>query len=235
MELVHDFTVPVRADQAFDLLLDVEKVAPCLPGAVVTSVDGDSFEGGMKIKLGPISMTFKGDGELEKNVEARTAVIHARGRDAKGNGGAQATVTASLEERDGVTDVHVVTDLNVSGKAAQFGGGVLRDVSNRMLAQFADNLSKLIQSGDVSAATGSAVRANGSPSPRADIEGLPTSGSPSAMAVSNDAGLDALGLLLGGSALTKLVRPTAIGFTCLVVGYLYGKNRTLERMMRGVR
>ena len=74
-------------------------------------------------------------------------MIKARGRDAKGNGGAQATVTASLDEHDGVTDVHVLTDLNVTGKAAQFGGGVMKDVSNRMLAQFADNLSQLIQSG----------------------------------------------------------------------------------------
>ena len=79
MELVHDFTVPVPADQAWELLVDVEKIAPCLPGAAVTSVDGDTFEGGMKIKLGPISMTFKGDGALvEKDAAARRAVIKAR-------------------------------------------------------------------------------------------------------------------------------------------------------------
>ena len=87
MELVHDFTVPVPADQAWKLLVDVEKIAPCLPGAAVTSVDGDAFEGGMKIKLGPISMTFKGDGELvEKDETARRVVLKAKGRDAKGNG-----------------------------------------------------------------------------------------------------------------------------------------------------
>ena len=96
MELVHDFAVPVPADQAWELLIDVEKIAPCLPGAAVTSVDGDTFEGGMKIKVGPISMTFKGDGELvEKDATARRPrSSQAKGRDAKGNGGAQATVTA---------------------------------------------------------------------------------------------------------------------------------------------
>lgn len=234
MELVHDFTVPVPADQAFALLTDVEKIAPCLPGAVVTSVDGDSFDGGMKIKLGPIAMTFKGEGELEKDPEARTAVIHARGRDAKGNGGAQATVTASLDERDGTTHVHVVTDLNVTGKAATFGGGVMKDVSNRMLGQFADNLSQLIQSGG---AVGAAPAGGGGPGAVSPGPAAPAGPARAqvATAPAPDGGLDAAGLLLGGETVGRILRPAAIGLTALVVGYLYGKNRTLERMMRGVR
>lgn len=226
MELVHDFTVPVPADQAFDLLVDVRKIAPCLPGAVITSVEGDAFEGGMKIKLGPISMTFKGDGELvEKDPASRRAVIEARGRDAKGNGGAQATVTACLDEHDGVTDVHVVTDLNVTGKAAQFGGGVMKDVSNRMLAQFADNLAQLIQSGAASAPSHDADARRGAttrePAPR-----QPT------FTPAGDEGLDAMGLLLGSDLVRSAVRPVLFGLTGLLVGYLYGKNRTLERMVR---
>jgi uncharacterized protein len=225
MELVHDFTVPVPADQAFDLLVDVRKVAPCLPGAAVTSVDGDTFEGGMKIKLGPISMTFKGDGELvEKDASARRAVIKAQGRDAKGNGGAQATVTATLSERDGSTDVHVVTDLNVTGKAAQFGGGVMKDVSNRMLGQFADNLSQLIQSGGAGEPT--------SPTP---TNGTPLVGAPTAtFTPSSDDELDAMGLLLGSDAVKSVLKPVVIGAAGLVIGYLYGKNRTLERIVRSV-
>lgn len=234
MELVHDFTVPVPADQAFDLLVDLQKVAPCLPGAAVTSVDGDTFEGGMKIKLGPISMTFKGDGELvEKDAAAHRAVIKAQGRDAKGNGGAQATVTATLAERNGATDVHVVTDLNVTGKAAQFGGGVMKDVSNRMLGQFADNLSQLIQSGGTTESAAPA-HANGTPvgSPPA------SSAAPSAPAATftpaGDDGLDAMGLLLGSDAVKSIVKPVVIGAAGLVIGYLYGKNRTLERIVRSV-
>ena len=230
MELVHDFSVPVPADQAWDLLIDVEKIAPCLPGAAVTSVDGDTFEGGMKIRLGPIAMTFKGDGELvEKDAKARRAVIEARGKDAKGNGGAQATVTATLGEREGFTDVHVVTDLNVTGKAAQFGGGVMKDVSNRMLAQFADNLSQLIQSGGVgpvvpSTPRGTSTSSTTSPRPTA----------PTTTFTPNDDGLDAMSLLLGSDAVKNIVRPLAVGAAGLLVGYLYGKNRTLERIVRRV-
>jgi carbon monoxide dehydrogenase subunit G len=244
MELVHDFSVPVPADRAFELLVDVEKIAPCLPGAAVTSVDGDTFEGGMKIKLGPISMTFKGDGELvEKDATARRAVIQAQGRDAKGNGGAQATVTASLAERDGATDVHVVTDLNVTGKAAQFGGGVMKDVSNRMLAQFADNLSQLIQSGAAgepsatAAANGAPQASDAAPGPRAGTATPPTSASRApahTFTPAGDDGLDAMGLLFGSDAVKSVAKPLFIGATGLVVGYLYGKNRTLERIVRSV-
>lgn len=234
MELVHDFTVPVPADRAFGLLTDVQLVAPCLPGAAVTSVDGDTFEGGMKIKLGPISMTFKGDGGLvEKDPGAHRAVIEARGRDVKGNGGAHARVTATLHEHDGVTDVHVVTDLNVTGKAAQFGSGVMKDVSNRMLAQFADNLAQLIRSGD--ADTSKSPGASGGqpgtlPGPAAATPSAAATGAPSF--TPNDDGLDAMELLLGSDAVKNVVRPLVFGLAGLAVGYLYGKNRTLERIVR---
>jgi carbon monoxide dehydrogenase subunit G len=221
MQLVHDFAVPVPADQAWKLLIDVEKIAPCLPGAVVTSVDGDTFEGGMKIKVGPISMTLKGEGELtEKDEAARRAVLHAKGRDAKGNGGAQATVTATLHENDSTTDVHLVTDLNITGKAAQFGGGVVKDISNRMLGQFADNLSQLIQSDGAGTATTTTTAATSS------------AGTARPAFAPSDDGVDAMSLLLGSDAVRNVVRPALFGATCLIIGYLYGKNRTLERMLR---
>ena len=206
MELVHDFTVPVPADQAWKLLVDVEKIAPCLPGAAVTSVDGDAFEGGMKIKLGPISMTFKGDGELvEKDEAAKRVVLKAKGRDAKGNGGAQATVSATLDEHDGVTDVHVLTDLNVTGKAAQFGGGVMKDVSNRMLGQFADNLSQLIQSGGADWHDRPAASNGTSASTSLDTAAAPT------FTPANDQGIDAVGLLLGSDAAKRRHHTRLVG------------------------
>lgn len=240
MELVHDFTVPVPADRAWDLLIDVEKIAPCLPGAVVTSVDGDAFEGGMKIKVGPISMTMRGEGELiEKDAAAKRAVLQAKGRDAKGNGGAQATVTATLHERDGTTDVHVVTDLNVTGKAAQFGGGVMKDISNRMLGQFADNLSQLIQSDGSHAVSGAAANGSAPSSTTGAAVGAATAGTSDSARIPaapgftpNDDGLDAMGLLLGSDVVKNVARPALVGATCLVIGYLYGKSRTLERMLR---
>lgn len=231
MELVHDFTVPVPADRAWALIVDVEKIAPCLPGAVVTSVEGDAFEGGMKIKLGPMSMTFKGAGELvEKDEAARRVVIEAKGRDAKGNGGAHATVTATLAEREGTTDVHVVTDLKVTGKVAQFGGGVMKDVSNRMLAQFADNLRQLIASGGAGSVPGGATGA----SLVGTAAGAPVSAGPAAAAATfttTEQGVDALGLLIGSDAAKAIAKPVLVGLIGLLVGYLYGKNRVLEEMV----
>lgn len=242
MELVHDFTVPVPADQAFALLVDVQKIAPCLPGAAVTSVDGDAFEGGMKVKLGPMSMTFKGDGVLEKFPEERRVVLQAQGRDAKGNGGAQASVTASLHERGDATEVHVITDLNVSGKAAQFGGGVMKDVSNRMLGTFAANLAQLIASGAAgtdgaqpaqaaqTAAPSSALGAGSSTA----VGARQSAAAPAPFVPAGDDGLDAMSVLLGSSAAKSVLVPTGAALVGVVIGYLYGKNRTLERILRRV-
>jgi hypothetical protein len=203
----------------------------------------------MKIKLGPMSMTFKGDGVLEKFPEERRVVLQAQGRDAKGNGGAQASVTASLHERGETTDVHVVTDLNVSGKAAQFGGGVMKDVSNRMLGRFADNLAQLIASGAAPAA-GTAVPArDGAPEGQPSTQQpetqrgtaiatslRPATGSAPAPAFTpaSDDGLDAMGLLFGSSSVKAVLVPVGAAAVGVLIGYLYGKNRTLERIVRRV-
>ncbi|MET0928437.1 MAG: SRPBCC family protein [Aeromicrobium sp.] len=233
MELVHDFTVPVPADQAWTLLQDIEQIAPCLPGAAVTSVDGNTFEGGMKIKVGPIAMTFKGGGGfLEKNEAEHRAVLEAKGRDAKGNGGAQATVTATLHEHDGVTDVHVVTDMNVSGKAAQFGSGVMKDISNKMLNQFASNLSQLIESGGAEI-TAPESSSNGSIASSSALKSAGNSTAPPKQTfVPDDGGIDAMGLLLGSESFQRTARPLLALAGGILVGYLYGKNRTLERMLK---
>lgn len=239
MELVHDFTVPVPAAQAWDLLQDIQQIAPCLPGAAVTSVDGDTFEGGMKIKVGPIGMTFKGGGRfLEKNEADHRAVLEAKGRDAKGNGGAQATVTATLHEHNGVTDVHVVTDMIVSGKAAQFGGGVMKDVSNKMLSTFASNLSQLIESGGAQPVSTSAATAGPDVGPVTTAASTEQGTAPSNQSkptfVPDDSGVDALSLLLGSESFRKAAKPLIAAAGGILVGYLYGKNRTLERMLKRV-
>jgi len=226
MELVNDFTVPVPAQQAWDLLVDVEKISQCLPGAAITSVDGDSFEGGLKVKVGPIGMTFKGDGAfLEKNESKRRAILEAKGRDAKGNGGAQAKVTTTLREREDATDVHVVTNLTMSGKAAQFGTGVVKDVSDQMLAQFADNLSHLIT--DVPGTTPATVHAT----PASEDNDNPLR-QPQTSTTSDNTSVDAMGLLLGSETLQRTAKSVVALVAGLVVGYLYGKNRMLERTLR---
>lgn len=148
MQLEHSFSVPVGVDEAWKILLDIERIGPCMPGAVIDSVDGDDFTGTVKVKLGPINLSYKGKASfIEKDEAARRAVIDARGRDARGNGTAAAKVTATLSEAAGSTTVQVNTDLDITGKPAQFGRGVMVDVGNKLLSQFADALAATIKGG----------------------------------------------------------------------------------------
>lgn len=142
MDLEHQFTVSAPIDTAWATMMDIEGVAECFPGAVLTAADGDSFEGTVKVKLGPIAMVYKGSGAfVERDDSAHRAVIEAKGKDKRGNGTAGATVTMSMTESGPDTSVTVVTDLNVTGKPAQFGRGVMQDVSDKLLGQFVDCLA----------------------------------------------------------------------------------------------
>jgi carbon monoxide dehydrogenase subunit G len=146
MELQHRFTVPASVDETWAAFQDLELVAPCFPGAALTSVDGDSFSGTVKIKLGPISMQYAGTGTfLERDEATHRARIEAKGKDKRGNGTAAALVTAQLSPEGSGTAVDVSTDLSITGKPAQFGRGVIQDVSNKLLERFtvclADTLS----------------------------------------------------------------------------------------------
>ncbi len=141
MELVHEFTVAVPVEQAWDVLTDVARIAPCMPGAELTEVDGGTYHGQVKIKVGPITAQYKGTASFaEKDEAARRVVLKASGRDTRGQGTALATVTAAMAEEAGSTTVSIVTDLSVSGRVAQFGRGVMADVSARLLEQFVHNL-----------------------------------------------------------------------------------------------
>lgn len=142
MELQHSFTVPVSAREAFAVLRDVQRIAPCMPGATVDEVDGDKFTGRVKVKLGPVQVTYRGEAEYAEVDEERfQATLVARGREARGSGTAQATVTARLEEQGDSTTVHVTTDLAITGRPAQFGRGVMADVGEKLIGQFADCLA----------------------------------------------------------------------------------------------
>ena len=152
MQLEHSFSVPVGIDEAWPILIDIERIGPCMPGAAIDSVDGDEFTGTVKVKLGPINLTYKGKAAfIEKDADARRAVIDARGRDARGNGTASAKITATLHEEGSGTLVKVITDLDITGKPAQFGRGVMVDVGNKLLGQFADTLAKTLKGPDASA------------------------------------------------------------------------------------
>jgi uncharacterized protein len=141
MELVHEFTVAVPVEQAWDVLTDVARIAPCMPGAELTEVDGGTYHGQVKIRVGPITAQYRGTASFaEKDEAARRVVLKASGRDTRGQGTASATVTAAMAEEAGSTTVSIVTDLSVSGRVAQFGRGVMADVSARLLDQFVHNL-----------------------------------------------------------------------------------------------
>jgi uncharacterized protein len=150
MQLEHRFTVPASIDVAWDALMDLESVGSCFPGATVTSVEGDEFSGTCKIKLGPISMQYSGSGRFtERDDSSHRAVIEAKGKDKRGNGTAAVTVTTSLTaESEERTAVAVDTDLNITGKPAQFGRGVIQDVSDKLLGQFTECLESKIGAAD---------------------------------------------------------------------------------------
>ncbi|WP_269936554.1 SRPBCC family protein [Arthrobacter sp. HY1533] len=137
MELKHQFTVPTPLEDTWRSFNQLEEIAPCFPGATLTGVDGDTFTGTVKIKLGPIAMLYAGTGTfLTRDEATHTVVIEAQGKDKRGNGTAGATVTAVLTAGDGGTTVEVSTDMNVTGKPAQFGRGVIQDISDKLLEQF---------------------------------------------------------------------------------------------------
>jgi carbon monoxide dehydrogenase subunit G len=161
MKLEHTFTVPVPAHQAWEVLLDLPRVAPCMPGATLTGVEGDDFTGTVKVKLGPIMLTYSGKGRfVEKDEVARRVVVEASGRDTRSAGTASATVTAELVDQGEETRVDVVTDLSVTGKPAQFGRSMISDVSAKLLGQFADCLAgKLGETEAVLETTGPAAAA----------------------------------------------------------------------------
>ncbi|GHI03730.1 hypothetical protein Scel_20510 [Streptomyces cellostaticus] len=143
MELHHEFTVPVPVDDAWRALLDIERVAPCLPGAVVEEYDGTTVTGSVKVRVGPVTVTYRGTAVFEEQDEAaHRMVLVASGRETRGQGTARATVTGTLSERASATAVSVRTDLTVTGRPAQFGRGVLAEVGDRLVGQFAACLAQ---------------------------------------------------------------------------------------------
>jgi carbon monoxide dehydrogenase subunit G len=153
IELDNSFTVPVPPEQAWKVLLDVERIAPCMPGASVLSVDGDSVEGQVKVKLGPLSLTYKGTARFAEKDEANhTIVLNASGKETRGAGTASASVNAVLKpgEDAATTTATIHTSLNVTGRPAQFGRSLLPEISGKLIAQFAENLAAMISADNAS-------------------------------------------------------------------------------------
>jgi len=209
MELENSFVVPADIDTAWKTLLDVEAIAPCMPGATLTSFDGDNFTADVKVKLGPVTMVFGGEGTFkEKNEATHTAIIDASGKEKKGGGNATALITAVLvEEGPESTRANIVTDLTITGKAAQFGRGVMADVSKRLIDQFAGNLEQVIvarKSEETAAAA-----------PAAEGETVAVAPAPAPAPVMNNEALD-----LGKAAMVPVLKRAipAIIIVAVVVG-----------------
>lgn len=164
MELNNEFRVAVPTAKTWEFLTDVERVAPCLPGATLLSVDGDEFTGAVKVKVGPITVSYKGEAAFqEKDAATQRMVLRANGKETRGNGNAAAVVTAQLKDEGDATSVVITTDLTISGKAAQFGRGVLADVATNLIGQFAKRLEAELLGGSTPTSAATAE-----PAPQAD-------------------------------------------------------------------
>jgi uncharacterized protein len=194
VKLENTFTVPVPVDTAWQVLLDVERIAPCMPGATLTGQDGDTFTGKVKVKLGPISLTYGGTATITSQDEAaHVAVIEATGKETRGSGTAKATITARLNEENGSTEVAVETDLTITGKPAQFGRGVLAEVSGKLITQFADCLAGKITADGAAADTAAAAAAESTEAPEPTAPAPAPAPAPTAPAPSSPDAIDLLG------------------------------------------
>jgi carbon monoxide dehydrogenase subunit G len=232
MEMDHSFTVPVPPERAWDVLLDVERIAPCMPGATVDEFDGEVVTGRIKVKVGPVSLTYRGTAKFtERDPDARVILLEASGKETRGAGTASATVRARLEPESGgeATKAIMHTTMNVTGRPAQFGRGVMVEVGGKLVEQFAQNLRQLITDdsagggaatteaggaadGAIEAGGASAAQTQdgpGSTQPSPVIPSAATTTAPSAPPA--QAGADSINLVkLVGPALLKRVVPVAV-------------------------
>ena len=230
MELINEFDVSVPVDTAWAVLTDVERIAPCLPGAQLQEIEGDEYRGIVKVKVGPIQAQYKGKATfVERDDVAHRAVLEAAGRDTRGQGNASATITAQLVPAGDGTHVTVTTDLTVTGKVAQFGRGVMADVSAKLLGQFVDNLEQTVLAGDATAPTTPTAEPAPAPAPEATVPAATPTAAPTAAAVP-DAGVrridqpepEAIDLLehAGSPVLKRVVPVLGVAFAAAFVVWL---------------
>ncbi|OBC13045.1 membrane oxidoreductase [Mycobacterium sp. 852013-50091_SCH5140682] len=204
MKIANEFTVSVPIEDAWDLLTDLDQVVPLMPGAQLTGQDGDDVLGKVKVKVGPVTSEFSGKVRfVEQNRDEHRAVIDAKGKEARGTGNAAATVTARLHDAGQTTRVTVDTDLKVVGKLAQFGSGMLQQVSEKLLGQFVDSLEAKLAADQPAAADAPVAPAP----PTADLQPIDL--------------LD----LAGGSALRQYGPRVAVAFLVAVVVFTIGRLR----------
>ena len=213
MKIDNEFKVNVPIDEAWKVLIDLERIAPCLPGAQLTDVAGDDFKGKVKIKVGPVVSEYAGAAHfVEKDDATYHAVIDAKGKDSRGAGNASALITAQLRADGTSTVVTVETDLNITGKIAQFGSGMIKEVSAKLLAQFADNLETMLLAPATSAPAEPSLEAGD-----AAVSSISTA-DPVARSFTPQAEAEPLDLLaIAGSSVTKRMVPVVVGVVLAIV------------------
>jgi carbon monoxide dehydrogenase subunit G len=210
VEFTHEFRVPADVDTTFATLMDLEKVAPCMPGAQLDGFDGDTYTGHVKVKVGPIQTVYRGTAKvIEIDEKAKRASIQAKGKETRGTGTAAANVTAMLREEAGETIVTVVSQIDVTGKPAQFGRGIMAEVGEQIIAQFAQRLKTLLESERDGGATGEAKATQDEPQ--------------TASAQKQDDALDLM--TLAAAATMKRVVPVVVGLVAvaLVIWWLVSR------------
>ena len=225
MKIEDQFRVDVPVEEAWKVLLDVERIAPCMPGAQLQEIEGDEYRGVVKVKVGPITAQYKGAAKIvEADEAARRIVLKGEGRDTRGQGNASATVTVTLAADGTGTQVGVDTDLNVTGKVAQFGRGVMADVSAKLLAQFVASLeANVLSGGGADAADAAPAEADG---PAAPEVAEPQAAAPQVAAPTGTGGVrkidspevEPVNLMdAAGAAVAKRVVPVIVGLAVVAV------------------
>ncbi|KQZ89257.1 carbon monoxide dehydrogenase [Phycicoccus sp. Root563] len=239
MELSHTFTVPASVDETWSTFMDLQEVGSCFPGATVTEVTDAGFSGTVKVKLGPIALVYSGSGSfIERDDAAHRAVIEAKGKDKRGNGTAGATVTIQLTDAgDGNTRADVQTDLNVTGKPAQFGRGVMQDVSDKLLGQFVACIEGKVGAPaepGVAPSAGAAAPADGAVATAAPGAGSPTPVPTAAAAARTPTpAREAEALDLGTAVLPVVLKSYAKQIAAGLVALLAGIGLVLRRRRKG--
>jgi uncharacterized protein len=232
LELMHDFRVDVPIDQAWEVLTDLERIAPCMPGAQLLEVEGDEYRGIVKVKVGPITAQYRGTARFtELDPSAHKAVVRAEGRDTRGQGTAAATVVATLDGGDAGTSVHIETDLDISGKVAQFGRGMLAEVSEKLLGQFVQQLESNVLAGP----TGNGADATGSAAAGDGEDGAATKSAEdtsSVRAIDSPEAEPVDIVQAAGGSVAKRAAPIVVGLIALLVVLRLRRRRRSRRASR---
>lgn len=235
MKLENEFTVDAPVDEAWNVMLDLERVTPCLPGAQLTEQEGDEYKGKMTVRLGPVKQEYDGTVKFEEtDEEEHRAVLKADGKDKRGQGTASATITSTMSEDNGGTKVHVETDMQLTGRAAQFGRGVQQDVAAKLLTQFADCLEKEILGENIqedpepaaASTNGSSAEPKETGEATASANGSEESEEPPVRKIQQESEVEPLDLGAASyEAVLKRAAPVAIGAVMLLIVIWLSRRR----------